>query len=571
MARQRIGVRLLQMTAASLLALSCAESPTGVTVSAPGGRLTIESPIADQVVGDGVVLFKGSAVADGYVESIRLSRHYVYPDGRAGSDSSWYMYETQFVYGPNGQTASGYRDFKKNVQFSSSLRGEAGLLVIKFEMVYRLVIGGEAHFLTDTIPLRIYRKPAIIAATTFPDTLYQRSLKLSATARGLATSPRTELSMDGGAPVTTGALVAESHSADSTTWSFDFPDTLANGRHTLKLRLLDEMGVADSVSRTFVTYVADAAYTVSPLPGRGGSDADALGLNASGDVAGWAKDAAGVDRAMLWQSGGSVILPMGPTARSSRAFSVNDADDVAGFISDTSGATFCDRAALWRGSGWSFVGVGSNYCGEKALAINTPGDLLLINQRARIYGKPDTLSWVIRASGTIQTFGAVSPNEMNAQGVIVGSQDYGGGVTDFGPSVKYPTFRSLISGGRITGGHKNSINATGQIVGVYNNTLYFSSNPAVEAIDLNPYLGPAQFTSVAVPIHVTDNATILAFHDAINTAFLWRNGKTTRVRLTTAGYTLDRVKSMNDRGQIIGHAIEASTGIGRAVLLNPAP
>jgi hypothetical protein len=77
--------------------------------------------------------------------------------------------------------------------------------------------------------------------------------------------------------------------------------------------------------------------------------------------------------------------------------------------------------------------------------------------------------------------------------------------------------------------------------------------------------------SAAIPVHITDNGTILAFHDTLKTAFLWRGGKTRRVKLTTPGYTLDRVGSMNDRGQIIGHVTEKGTAIGRAVLLNPVP
>jgi hypothetical protein len=180
-------------------------------------------------------------------------------------------------------------------------------------------------------------------------------------------------------------------------------------------------------------------------------------------------------------------------------------------------------------------------------------------------------AWVIKASGdTLALLGTV-PADMSAAGVVVGVYypDFGG-YSEYGPSHD-PGFRYPRNPGPRAGGANYGINASGQVVGRYAETLLLTSPPHTSAIDLNPYLGPARYMSAAIPVHITDNGTILAFHDTLKTAFLWRGGKTRRVKLTTPGYTLDRVGSMNDRGQIIGHVTEKGTAIGRAVLLNPVP
>lgn len=533
----------------------------------PIPRLMLESPVRGQTISDTLMVVKGVAEAPGGVGGVIVKYRTPLPDGSLGPEQSILLYQVQYV--------SGKFDWRDSVPFSTQIRLAPGALLLQVEMDYRLRDSQlQPRFLTDTLPIRVYRKPTLTIDAGVADTLYQRGLTLRATAHGIEQAPRIEVVVDAGTASarrisnfdTLTKTIEFDQRFDSTSWRIDFPDTLSNGRHTLRVRLRDELGLVDSVSRSFVTYVADAPYALLALPGLSGSDADALGVNASGDVAGWARDATGFDHALLWRAGAATALPVSPTARTSRARSVNDAGDVVGVTNDTTSTGYCDRGVLWRGATWTYVGVGTNYCGQSAKVINAGGDLLILKPLSR-----DTTGWIVRARGATTPLIGAYPDEMNAQGIVVGTQDRAGGISDLGPAVKYPTFRPLTSGGRLTFGEKYSINATGQIVGAYNTTLYFSATPDVEALDLNPYLGPARYMSVAIPVHITDNGTILAFHEEIKTAFLWRNGKTSRVKLSTPGFTLDRVASMNDRGQIIGHAIETSTGLGRAVLLNPAP
>jgi uncharacterized membrane protein len=538
-----------------------------VVLTRPGARLTIESPTLDQVVSDTVLTVKGLAESDGGIAAVRVKYKPLDPYAAAGALVTVQLY--------------GGAQMDNRVPFSATIPLSPGLQTVLVEIDYRSPGAPfDPHLLTDTAQVRVYRKSTIDIRAGLADTLFQRGLTLSVTTRGIDEQPRMELVIDEGTSAARRvsnfdvptSMIAVVQSRDSTTWNFDYPDTLSSGRHSLKLRLRDELGLVDSVTRTFVTYVPDAPYTVTALAGLGGADADALGLNANGDVAGWAKDAAGSDRAMLWRTGIATELTMPTTARSSRAEGLNDAGDVVGSVSDTAGSNYCDRGTLWSGSTMKYVGVGSSYCGQFAFRINAPGDLLIGRWRSITGSISRQVSgWVVKAAADTQPLIGAYPAEMNNSAIVVGIWiPEGGAARAYGPSHD-PGFRTPDNPGPNAGSADYSINVTGQVVGIYAQTLLLTSSPYTSAIDLNPFLGPARYMSAASPVHITDNATILAFQDTIKTAFLWRNGKTTRVKLTTPGYTLDRVVSMNDRGQIIGHVIEATTGLGRAVLLNPAP
>ena len=81
---------------------------------------------------------------------------------------------------------------------------------------------------------------------------------------------------------------------------------------------------------------------------------------------------------------------------------------------------------------------------------------------------------------------------------------------------------------------------------------------------LNPFFGHSTL------VKILDDGTVLAFDARVGTALLWRAGRTMRIALTTAGWRLDRIASMNDAGVIVGHATELSSGRRTAVALIPA-
>jgi hypothetical protein len=366
-----------------LLSVACSETPTtpstDVVLTQPGARLTIESPTLNQVVGDTIQTVNGLAESDGYVSSISVKF-------KGGTVTPYIDY--------------GAQKSDKRVPFVAAIRLPPRLQTVLIEMDYRLADAPFApRYIVDTAQIRSYRRPTIAIRAGLADTLFQRGLALSVTTRGIDEQPRMELVIDEGASAARRvsnfdaptSMIWVVQSSDSTTWKFDYPDTLSGGTHSFKLRLRNELGLVDSVTRTFVTYVADAPYTVTALPGRGGPDAEALGINVNGDVAGWARDAAGVDRAMLWRSGIPTELPIPSTALSSRAEGLNDAGNVVGWVRDTAqvgwdvrfryelpaDSGYCSRGALWSGGTMKYVGVGSSCCGQFAFRMNAPGDLLI--------------------------------------------------------------------------------------------------------------------------------------------------------------------------------------------------
>ena len=88
------------------------------------------------------------------------------------------------------------------------------------------------------------------------------------------------------------------------------------------------------------------------LPGLGGVHSRALAMNGQGQVAGWAMDAQGRHRAVLWRGGVAVDLGTlgGPE---SEAQAINSRGHVAGWSLDAQGRR---RAFLWRGTGMLDLG-----------------------------------------------------------------------------------------------------------------------------------------------------------------------------------------------------------------------
>ena len=88
------------------------------------------------------------------------------------------------------------------------------------------------------------------------------------------------------------------------------------------------------------------------LPGLGGVHSRALAMNGQGQVAGWAMDAQGRHRAVLWRDGVAVDLGTLGGAES-EAQAINSRGQVAGWSLDAQGRR---RAFLWRGQGMLDLG-----------------------------------------------------------------------------------------------------------------------------------------------------------------------------------------------------------------------
>lgn len=166
------------------------------------------------------------------------------------------------------------------------------------------------------------------------------------------------------------------------------------------------------------------------------------------------------------------------------------------------------------------------------------------------------------------------PAEMNDLGQVVGQAVpcCGNGLPyarHVGVDVAVAGLRVPPGTGHTSSGHV-AINERSQIIGTFvagSLTSYYLAQPGQATLDLTSQLGGSRANIRLV--RVLDDGTVLFFDLRSSTAYRWRDGRVSRVRVITPGYRLDAVTSMNEAGQIAGHATELATGRGRAVLLSP--
>lgn len=132
------------------------------------------------------------------------------------------------------------------------------------------------------------------------------------------------------------------------------------------------------IDSTPVVYaVAKGATTV--LPTQSGTGAAALGINASGTVAGAGVGELGTFTPLLWQNGALQTLPMLSGYKQSMATSVNDSGVAAGFAFDLNFSVLSDpsavsHAVLFNADGSvTDLGVVANTSNSMALGINNSG------------------------------------------------------------------------------------------------------------------------------------------------------------------------------------------------------
>ncbi|MDB4886361.1 MAG: hypothetical protein JWN79_1799 [Gemmatimonadetes bacterium] len=553
---------------AALSALSCREAPTGPQDPAePAIRL--ESPVSGQVIGDTIVLLRGVAEAPGAVDLVEAS--YDSLDVLPATSITLYRYDQHFK--PDGSVDSPTR-----VPFEARLPMRAGSTTVTIAMSYRLnrddpIQGSTERRVSVSVPFQIWRKPTLRLERGAADTVYDRSLSLRVSVSGIDTARQLELVVDEGTPRERRAPNRGDYSdpigpgqpgVDPASWTrVELPDTLGDGPHTFVLRLRDEMGLADSVRGAFFTRIASDPYTLVPLPGLGGTDAWASDVNAVGDVVGWAKDPSAQPHAVAWRGGAISVLPEPAGSTGSAANAVNERGDIAGMITGSRA-----QPVVWSGGVPRVIGVpGVDGC-TAAMDVNDLGDVVI-----RCF-----YSSVIDRSGAQTVTGVADPRALNSRGQVVGLS---------GPGLNSGTFTAPTFGitippdagfrhvtGRGPRYFATSINEASQALGsattdYTGRTHFLFTGAGTPVTDLTTALGGplAELTSE----HITENGTVLAFDTRSHTAYRWRAGRTRRVVVTTPGWILDRVTSMNDAGEIVGHATSTSTGQTSAVRLRPTP
>ena len=296
-------------------------------------------------------------------------------------------------------------------------------------------------------------------------------------------------------------------------------------------------------------------YYVRDLGTLGGSGSWASGVNASGQVVGYA-DVSGDNHAFLYSSSGAgTMADLGTLGGSwSSASGTNASGQVVG-SSQTSGNL--THAFLYNGTMTDLGTLGGN--NSVACAINTDG---------QVVGYSDTSGTVTHAflyNGTMTDLGTLGGSAsyayaINASGEVVGQANTG---SEFHAFFYNGTMSDLGTlGGSVSGA--TGLNAGGQIVGF----SYLSGNDNLHAFlysngtmnDLGVL--PDHVRSVAEGINASGQ--VVGFSETSgsdNDAFLYTSGLMINLNArisSAAGWTLENAVAINDNRQIVGYGYNSS-------------
>ncbi len=300
---------------------------------------------------------------------------------------------------------------------------------------------------------------------------------------------------------------------------------------------------------------AASLYSITDLGSFGGAPFNihqtvANDINNAGQVVGWSYDGFQRKRAFLWQNGTMSELNAFSFSALSEAQVINDAGQVAGWISGANSAN--QSPALWSNSSVMSLGGGGIGYTNQAYGINNAGQVVGSTRPPMSLGIPEN-GW-FWDKGTLThvgdiSFGLYDPyailRSINDAGQIVGTSSiYGGFLRD-----KDRTITRL-------GFAPQKINNQGQILGY--SSLWDRGTITDLGISAKDFNEVGQVVGFSSPSGGSQRA------------FLWENG--TKFDLNdllseNSGWELTEARGINDRGYIIGSGI--FNGQNRAFLLTP--
>ncbi|MBB2911459.1 putative membrane protein [Streptosporangium becharense] len=233
-----------------------------------------------------------------------------------------------------------------------------------------------------------------------------------------------------------------------------------------------------TVQARFGTY---KVTEIGTLPGADPQRVDAAALNDRGQVAAMVADKDGRRHAVRWQDGTVTDLsgsacPAGAGTCESGALGINEAGDVAGWSSTSSGGT-SGRALVWRADG-SVIDLQPGDGGAGAFDVNDTGQVLGHTRSAGvIWDRGIAVPLPADYAGSGLSYhdenNQIRPPRINESGAVAGGYALGrepdGTVRDTGPMLyadgvltKLP---GTVEGCATTGGRASDLNDTGLVVG----------------------------------------------------------------------------------------------------------
>lgn len=318
---------------------------------------------------------------------------------------------------------------------------------------------------------------------------------------------------------------------------------------------------------------AAPSYSYQNLGTLGGGLSSAAAINGAGQIVGTSANAAGVDRATLWNANG--IVDLGTTGGvHSRAQAINSQNEIVGSSAGVDTDQF--RAASWSGSqATALPGLGGS--ASYAMGINNSG--VRVGASGVAGGAEHATRWngtTVTDLGTLGGFSSYA-QAINDRGTIVGAA---GTVAEDMHATRWDGNQAIDLG--TLGGNFSwayAINNAGQTVGYSSTAGDLASRATIWNGNVASELFSASWNnSLATSI----NASGLVVGKAWNTtgaehAVLWEGNAMFDLNSflddasRKAGWVLRSANGINDDGWIVGNAYNTLTGHTNAFLLSAVP
>ncbi len=355
------------------------------------------------------------------------------------------------------------------------------------------------------------------------------------------------------------------------------------GRHRFTVVVTDTAETSASVSFERAFAFADAPYTAAALPDLG-AGANALALNARGDVAGWVRDAQGRPRPAVWRGGTLNTFAAGADDTTGAvATRINGAGDVLlqlAVKSWVSGAAAvrvrrADGAVLTVGPIQFHSPVGSfDACCHVAADLSEDRRAVGASPGRTVYARSAVLDV---AMGTLadSAYGTVTALATGgrAAGYSLGGYHNAGaylfthGLTAPPPLVGRDRAPSCDYFGRYSRTIPVDLDEGGNLLVTYCGApAYLPHAGAGTQVWVDRLVGPGR-------ARLSREGGLVASLDTLGGAiWLWRVGTAAaeRVRLAGDGWRVDSLGAVNAAGQIAAQGVERATGRRAALLLTPA-